>query len=411
VSWVPISGTWHAYINKPPGVSFLAAIPYAPLYAIEHALHVPLDSWFWMTVNAWIVTILTCGVTGALIPVVLYGYGRRAGASSRVAAGVSLAIAFGTMAFPFSTMLFAHVPAAFCMLLAFVWLDERPLLAGIAAGIAGICFYICIPAAAVLFVGAWLRSRLNAIRFALGGIPFGILLGIYQQLCFGSPFITSVETSAGFTEKGLLFGVFRMPSVAALWGLTFSEYRGLFFISPVLLLAIAGVAKMRRRELLMIAAIVAIFLFSVAGFNGWHGGASFGPRYLLPIIPLLALPMFYAPQRTLALLGVPLAVISFAMHFMATAIHPMPGAEELTPVRALIAEFAAGNTSSNPQAIDEFVPAFQHRPGSPESVWASFNVGELLVGPANLMSLFPIALWIILGSVTLLQKATPSPPP
>ena len=37
ISWSRASGEWHAYINKPPGVSFLAAIPYAFLYAIEHA--------------------------------------------------------------------------------------------------------------------------------------------------------------------------------------------------------------------------------------------------------------------------------------------------------------------------------------------------------------------------------------
>ncbi len=410
ISWTAGSGEWHAYINKPPGVSFLAAIPYAPVYAIESALHVPVDSWFWTTVNAWIVTMLTCGVTGALIPVLLFQYGRRTGASPGVAAGVALAIAFGTIAFPFATMLFAHVPAAFFLLLAFVWLDERPLLAGMAAGIAGLCFYICIPAAAVLFLGAWVRSHRNALRFALGGIPFGILLGIYQQLCFGSPFVTSVETSTGFTEKGLLFGVFRLPEWQALWGLTFSEYRGLFFVSPVLLLALIGAGVMvhaRRRELLMLVTIVAVFLFAIASFNGWSGGASFGPRYLLPVIPLLAIPMLFVPRRALALLGAPLAIVSFAMQLMATAVHPMSDAEIRKPVQANAAELMAGNTSTNTQAMDELIPHQQHARGSHEAVWASFNVGELFVGASNPASVIPIALWVIVGSALLMKRAHP----
>ncbi|HEV7240495.1 MAG TPA: hypothetical protein VGQ36_14750, partial [Thermoanaerobaculia bacterium] len=303
ISWSRVSGEWHAYINKPPGVSFLAAIPYAFLYAIEHARNVPIDSWTWITINAWLVTVLTCGVTGALIPVVLYLYGIRR-ASRLAALGVALAVAFGTIVFPYATMLMAHVPAALFLLLTFIWIEERPMLAGICAGIAGVCFYICIPAAIVMLIDAMIRSRRDAMRFALGGLPFGIVLGIYQYLCFGSPFRTSVEASTNFTEKGLLFGVFHLPSLDALWGLTFSEYRGLFFVSPVLLLAFLGAFRMKRRELAMIAAIVTIFLVSIAGFNGWHGGSAFGPRYLLPMIPLLAIPMLYIRGHAPVIAGI-----------------------------------------------------------------------------------------------------------
>ncbi|MEO8378523.1 MAG: hypothetical protein ABI779_02545 [Acidobacteriota bacterium] len=432
ISWSPVSGQWHAYINKPPGVSFLAAIPYALVYAVEHAAHVPVDQWFWVTLNAWIVTILTCGVTGALIPVLLFEAGRRAqDAAGRTsdsnpsrpvfralrpvsAMFIALAMAFGTIAFPFSTMLFAHVPAAFFLLLAFVWLDKRPLLAGVAAGIAGLCFYICIPAAAVLFIGSWVRSRRNALRFALGGIPFGLLLGAYHQACFGSPFVTSVETSSDFTEKGLLFGVFRLPSMEALWGLTFSEYRGLFFVSPILLLAFVGAVVMvrqrvMRRELFMIAAVAAIFFFTIAGFNGWSGGGSFGPRYLLPIVPLLGIPLFFVPRRVLLFAGVPLALAALAMQLAATAVDPTLHAGIFKPVQTLFADLLAGNTSTNPQALDELIPYQRYAHGSHESVWASFNVGEFLTGPSNPASILPIVLWIALGSVYLLRRAASAP--
>ena len=406
ISWSPAGGEWHAYINKPPGISFIGAIPYAFLYLVEHGQNVPLDAWHVMQLNAYLVTVFTCGLSGALIAVVLYLYGIRH--TSRLAAlGVALAIAFGTIIFPFTTVMFAHVTPALFLLLAFVWLDERPVLAGVCAGIAGTCYLMCIPAAAVMFVGAWMRSRGNAIRFALAGIPFGIALGLYQYLCFGSPFITSLEVSKNFTEEGLLLGVFRLPSLAALWGLLFSGYRGLFFFCPVLILALMGAIAMwdrriLRRELVMIAAIFLIFLLSISSFNGWHGGGSYGPRYLLPVIPLMGIPMLFVRGRRLVIAGLVLGVASFVIQFAGTAVDPAPYASFFHPVEDIaLPGLFGGTVSSNPQSIDELVPYRSYPRGSYESMWASFNLGELLFGAGNPMSVVPIVLWVIGGSVWL----------
>lgn len=396
VSWVRHGAAWHVYANKPPGVSFLAAIPYAAVYAIERALDLPAGSWLWMTVNAWIVTVLTCGLAGAFIPVVLYRYGRRH-ASPLAALGVALAAAFGTILFPYATMLFAHVPSALFLLLAFVWLDERPLLAGACAGVAGACYYLCIPAALVLLLGA----RRSALRFALGGLPFAVLLAIYQYVCFGSPFRTSLEVSEPFTEEGLLLGVFGTPSLHALWGLTFSEYRGLFVVSPLLLLSFAGMVVMwrhraLRRELAMIAAIVVLFLAVVSSFNGWHGGWAFGPRYVAPMIPLLAVPLLFVRAR---ILGIVLGTVSFALQLMATAIDPTPPTAITRPIRDFY--LRAGETSLNPQSIDEPVPYRTYPRGSHETIWASFNLGELMFGPGSFASVLPIVVWVVAGSAVL----------
>jgi len=419
IAWTNVSGTWHAYINKPPGVSLLAAIPYALIYP----LHLPLP------VSAYLVTVLTCGLCGALIPVVLYRRG--------VPVSLALTIAFGTIIFPYSTMLFAHVPAALFLLLAFVWLDERPLLAGVAAGIAGICFYICIPAALVLLWTAAAKPPLSkaaarppqSIRFIAGGVPFAILLGAYHWVCFGSPFRTSVAFSKNFTQEGLLFGVLRKPSIHALWGLTFSEYRGLFFVSPILLLAFVGAVVMIRRrvmlrELAIVGAISAIFFLAIASFNGWEGGFAFGPRYLLPIIPLLGLLLCHPerergtcaggarmaflpprPHRSLATLGMTLlAILSIAINFLAAALDAMPDAAIDRPLRDhLLPAFARGEVSLPQQAVDELIPHQLYPAGSRESRWAAFNLGELVL-PGR-ASLIPIVLWMIAGSAWLVYRA------
>ena len=418
IAWSPMGGIWRPYINKAPGVSFLAAIPYAAIYAVERALGVPLDSWEVMTLNAWMVTALTSGLCGALIPVVLYRWGRGRGVSRERAVLVALAIAFGTIVFPFSTTLFAQVPSALFLLLAFVNLDERPLLAGVFAGIAGTCYYVCIPAAVVMAFFIVRPQPRFAIRYVAGGAPFALLLALYHQACFGSPFRSAVELSTSFTQEGLLLGVFRAPSAAALWGLTFSEYRGLFFVSPILLLAFAGAVVMwreRRRDLAIVASVMVVVLLVVASFNQWPGGFAFGPRYLLPVIPLFGMPLFFVRGRALGTLAVVLGALSFGMQFIATSVDPTPDARIGRPMREYLwPAFRAGRTSINQQAVDELVPHSRYPAGSHESSWASANLGEVIRGRAGRRSsVIPVAIWIVGGALWVLwtqrfRKAAPS---
>ena len=411
----------HVYINKPPGASVLAAIPYAILYGIERAFGIPLDSWLVTNINGYLVTLFTCGLAGALIPVVLYAYARRRVNATPVASvAVALTIAFGTIVFPYSTIFFAHVPSALFLLLAFVWLDERPLLAGAAAGVAGACFYFCIPAAVILAIAAGRKFW----RVAAGGAPFAILIAAYQYACFGSPFTTPLEISTQFTEENLLFGVIRRTSLGALWGITFAESHGLFFVSPVLLLVVAGAIVMvrrriLRRELAVIGAIAMMFLLVTASFNAWHGGHAFGPRYVLSMIPLLAIPLMFAPLRAI----VPLAIVSAAMQLLATAVNPMPPNVE-RPVREFLwpafmtgkvplqmahqigyPDAAIGKVAVNPQSIDEYCASCRYPVRSREGIWASFNLGELILGPSQRVTIIPIALWMISGSLLLIRLA------
>ena len=434
ISWSSASGEWHAYSNKPPGLPFLAAVPYAGLYALERAVGLSLDDWQVMTANVYILTLIFCAAAGALIAVVLYRYARlRIAAPPRMALLLALTAAFGTIVFPYATMFFSVVPAALFLLLAFVWLDERPLIAGVCAGIAGMCYYPCILAAVVLALGAVVRSRPNALRFIAGGIPFGLLLGWYHTVCFGAPWRTSLEDAAGnFTERGLFLGLFRIhPTTDALWGLLMSEYRGLFFVSPVMLMAFAGAVVMirrrvMRRELTMIAAIATIFVVLMASFKGWEGGASFGPRHILPMLPLLAIPIAFLQGRVLAGIAVALLVVSASMQFVATAVDPLPSGGILQPMRRYYLpvfrtgeippdtlqvmgakDGRVGKVSINRQGVDELIPHWVHRPGSRESLWASFNLGELAFGAGNRTSVLPVALWLILGSILLARGARP----
>jgi hypothetical protein len=391
----------HTYINKPPGASILAAAPYAVVFAIEHRLRLPVDS---MTpTNRWITTALSAGLCGALIGPLLYLYGRRRMNSSACnALCVSAIILFGTIVFPYSTMLFAHVPAALFLLLSVILLKNRPVAAGIAAGLAVSCFYVCALAAAILTIGAFSCRRVAAVRFVLGTLPFAVSMALYQWLCFGSPLRTAVESSTQFTQKDRLFGVIGTISTDALYGITLSPYRGLFFVSPILLLAFAGFASMKRNQEFWSVIIIAIvFVMAIASFNGWSGGYAFGPRYLVPIVPLLGIAMMAARLR---MIWIPLVIISVGLNFIATATDPMPSSELPHPVsRYLLPAFFTGHIGERTRRdIGSFATqSVDHVSVARESG----NLGEFIFGKRKFASILPIALWLAAGFAILLRMS------
>jgi hypothetical protein len=419
----------HVYSNKVPGLSFLAAIPYAAL----HALHGAPASTLEATLMLYLCTVLVCGVCAALIGVLLYRAARHRGLAPEVAYAIALLAVLGTPLFAYATMLFPHVPSCLVALLAFLSLDgtlrRNALLAGAAVGAATLMHYLCALLVVVMFAFllATSRARLReTLLFIAGGLPFALLLGWYQFTVFGSPLRTTVTTqNPGFITHGAWFGIFSLPRADALWGLTFSPFRGLFYIAPVLLFAAYGLVLMARKEraaAIAIAATSLLFLVVNAAFNVWHGSYTIGPRYSLPLVPLLALGLIYAHGRP-KLLYATFAALSLFFNFAVTAVdaqtpdtlrdpigkYAIPAlltgsASDDPAVPPWIPALYTGHTSTNRVAFDEVV-AYQKRGlGSPENEWASFNLGELAFGAGSFASVLP---WLAIASgVVLTTRAS-----
>ena len=390
----------HIYSNKPPGLSFLAAIPYVVGYHVEKAMHVPVDDFAVIDRNLWLVTTATCGTAGALLAALLYRYGRRRAAVSPAASlTVALLVAFGTIVFAYSTVLFAHVPSALFLFLAFCWVDERPFASGLMAGAASLCFYFSIPAAVLLTLFAFVRAPRNALRMIAGGVPAAVLLAWYQYNCFGSIWATSSEMSRNFTTEGLLLGMFHGPRWEAFWGTTFSPYRGLFYLSPVLLVSVVGAVVMfrsrsRRRDLTMAGSLVALLLLLVACYSWWDGGWAIGPRFLVQAIPLLAVPMFHA-TGLLRPLWIVTGVISLAFNFVAVAVDPMPSHVIRNPVNDyLLPAFVRG---SFPEPTRAALGRTEHATARVSLNPKGTNLGELLFEPGTLLTVAPVAGLMIVG--------------
>ena len=79
-----------------------------------------------------------------------------------------------------------------------------------------------------------------------------------------------------------------------------------------------------RKEAVTFSSMFAFMLMFNISFNGWHGGWAFGPRYLIPVLPFLALPLVFVWQcypRTTGLL----TTVSLGITLVVTAVDPQPG--------------------------------------------------------------------------------------
>lgn len=424
------------YPNKAPGTAFLAAVAYAPLYALESAAAADSSSFPLLTLNLYLVTLIVCGISGAIVAMLVERCARRNGADPRWAIMLAFLVAFGTPLFAYSTMLFSHVPSVMSLFLSYDLVarpNRRPYLGGLAAGAAGVLNYLCIPAAAILTLYIAVRERRDALRFIAGAAPMAILLAIYQKICFGGFATLPIEQmNPGFVDEKAFLGIIRPPTLEALWGVTGSPYRGLFLLSPFLIVGLAALGAKRFRifdsriEAFLVVALLAFFLWFNASFNGWHGGYAIGPRYLLPLIPFLVLPLMGVERRWRSI-TLALGVIAVAFNLVATAVDPQPPdsvknplfdyavpalvlghVPQNSPVPQWLRELYTGHVAINRVATDEPLPFQKHPPGSPPSEWASFNLGEIFIAQGHWTSLLPIIVWMVTGWWWLARQSSSS---
>jgi hypothetical protein len=116
----------------------------------------------------------------------------------------------------------------------------------------------------------------------LPGLIAGLgLWAIYNVSRFGNPW---------FVGYGPWY------STAGYYGLLFSPSGSVFVYSPAIILGLIGLIAIARRDIGLRAAwllampAVVLFLFYGA-LDDWAGGRSYGPRYLVPLLPLLAVPI------------------------------------------------------------------------------------------------------------------------
>jgi hypothetical protein len=211
------------------------------------------------------------------------------------------------MALPMAATVVSHVAAASLAFGAFllVWQGGRwrAVGAGAAAGAAVVFEYqAALAAAIVLAYLVWrTRSARDAALYLAGAAPFAAALAAYNAAAFGSPLHVSYRyVTATFPQQRSGFFGLGVPSAHALAHTLFGQ-RGLFVVSPVLVLAAAGLVLVYRRglraEAVTAGAVVVGFVVVAAGYFDPYGGLSPGPRYFVPALLFLALGLAEAYRR------------------------------------------------------------------------------------------------------------------
>ncbi|TKJ31051.1 MAG: hypothetical protein CEE40_03085 [Chloroflexi bacterium B3_Chlor] len=300
-----------------------------------------------------IVTAVTCSL--------LCACASRLYRSARIGAGLALAYGLGTMAWPYAKFYFSEPLSTLCLLATVYFLlifrEEGELkqlvLAGSCLGYAfltKLSSLVVLPffLAYSLPVGSALRlarstiskatpsrwrsrisstpqhSRIAGCRMSSWSqllvflAPAVVLLSVallYNYYAFGHPF------AGGYHEEG-----WSTPLYVGLYGMLLSPGKSLLLFVPLTIVAplalVAFYRAGRQEEAVLFTTIFGTYLLLHAGWWSWYGGWSWGPRFLVPTLPFLILPLGALWSRGIARhsILIALTMISIFVQFLGVAI-------------------------------------------------------------------------------------------
>ena len=271
----------------------------------------------------------------------------------------ALTLGTGTLIMPFAVQLFGHVLASLIAFGAFVllWRERdgparlvQVALAGVLCGLAVTTEYPFAIVGAIVglygvlrpdAIAAGARALLTRAAVFAAGVLLGVVpLLLYNLWAFGSVTTTSYANAVdrqGFTghdtlglNSGGFFGI-TWPDPRVALELLISP-RGLLALTPVVALGFVGTVLLyrrgRRAEALTITAVaLALFAYDT-GYWLPFGGGSPGPRFLIPMLPFIAVG-FAETWRRLPATTLVLATCSFVVMATATLTYPLIGTGSL----------------------------------------------------------------------------------
>ena len=228
----------------------------------------------------------------------------RLGWSRFVAVVTALAFGLATPAWPYTQTFFSDPVAmwglfgALYSVLAYSQSRRKRylFLGGIAWGLAYLARSINLVTLPVYILALALALAEMEKRHDLRTIVVGRLR---EWIFFGFPILAAGLFSLwwNWLRYGGLFetGYVETESFSGVWlegifGLLISPGRGILWYSPVIVLALAGIGWFRRNLrwfLVAVAGVTLLYLGFYAKWYMWHGGYSWGPRFLVPVLPFV----------------------------------------------------------------------------------------------------------------------------
>jgi Dolichyl-phosphate-mannose-protein mannosyltransferase len=302
------------YSDKAIGTAVLGVPVYAVYRELRGFKHYSLNLRKGLSNPLYPLTVTVVALPSAIVSVLLYQLMRLLGGSRNWALLLTLFYSFGTLAFPFSTLFFSHqVAAAFAFAAFFVLIKARLrpsvdsssvwllVTAGVLASLAVLMEYqtVLITAFLFLYAATFVRQKRWLGLYILGSISGAAFLLVYNYYTLDSPFSFAYAyvSVPKFAEMQTgLFGITR-PQWSSFVEIMLGP-RGLLRQSIFLWLLPLGVWRMSRtvqwrRECVL---CVCIGLALIAWNSGYYlplGGHTPGPRFLVPSLPFLMVPLSF----------------------------------------------------------------------------------------------------------------------
>ena len=299
--------------------------PPADFEPLQPALATPLF-WIAQTLPAiglahtvWLFNMLVTALTGGTV----YAYGLALGYRARVAALVALAFGVGTIAWPYSRTFFREPLFTWLGLLsAYLVLRTRqrlsngqPALGNALASVVVLGMTLFAKEAALLLLPAViieaLPTRLGHIRLRRRQVAALVVTAVTSLavivVALNADALFGLSNRYAFVRR-LQQARGNLPGMAeGVLGYLLSPARSLWLFSPVLLLGLAGLSTLaRQRRWRQVAVPLAALVTMVAGYAAvrgaaqWYGGRGWGPRYMVPLAPFLALWLLPVTERLAA---------------------------------------------------------------------------------------------------------------
>lgn len=315
------NGTAYSVYN--PGQIIL----FTPIvYATQKINIEGIDSYY---IIAFFISFLNYFVLG-LIGCLLFEFGQHFKVSFKKNILCVLTFVFTSYCFSHSQDSYEHIYEGFFVLLSFFYalkLNRTKqlrylFLTSISIGI-GLIFRtttaLVIPGILILITN-W-KKRFYLLTFIF---PFFTFLLWYNYFRFDNILNNGYSDAwelAFNKSAGTAFNILNIPK--HIFGFIFSPSKGLLFFSPSIILGIIGwrIAPKPLNRLLASVCITVFFYLVIYGANfAWHGSAwCWGPRYIIPVIPLVYLGIFFFFSKRTLLFSTILIAISFSVQILSTS--------------------------------------------------------------------------------------------
>lgn len=271
------------YVSSYPVGAPLLAVPFYILTAIGNS---PANSWFPVDLEKLAASVIVT------MSVVLFYFTALLLTSRRMAVLISIIYALGTSSLSVSSQaLWQHGASQLSLTAALYCLirgskeSQWTLLAGLPAAFA----VVCRPTDALLIIPMGLYVLFHQIR-KLPGFMFSSLPAIAFQLLYNYFYFDNVFRTQWRVTEGWFWST---PLMDGAKNILFSPARGLFIYSPIFLFSMIGMIFAWKKggtlllRYLSVGVIATLSLYST--FFMWWGGATYGPRLLADLSPILCL--------------------------------------------------------------------------------------------------------------------------